>query len=460
MTSRTIIAANRGPISFTERADGAVAPVIDAAWESSFGSTDGDVTFVSVAATPSDRSVVKQGRLTDGLPDGVAARLITPSRRALHRYYNVICNPLLWFLHHRSWGITHTPNIDREAHAAWEQGFVTVSQMFADQIASEAAHTDELAKVQLHDYHLHLVAGMAREKLPDASITYAPSVPWPGSTDWMALPARWRESIFSSLMACDEIELASQRDLRNLLSCIEEFVPAVTTDRQMRQATDGNGHCLQLTVSYPTIGAETLQATADSRRCTTFISRFEKDPRHTFVTADRTEPYKNIVRCIRAFGALLDSDRSLAEDARYLLVLAPPPPHLAQYRRYLSEIEKAAKDVNGRHRARSGPPVELIVESNYPMALAAMCTADALVSTPVVDASCSTPLSTALVNRNDCDLILSETSTAAEIFGDAATLVAATDVEAIKTAMLDSIEMSDDERAQRFDRVEAAAIAR
>ncbi len=450
-TEHLIVASNRGPFSFGEKGEASGVPTdVPAAKRT---------TWVSVAATPGDRKAAEaaeNGVITAGLPGGHAARLATPSRRALHRYYNIICNPLLWFLHHRSWGFTHTPNIDREAHTAWEQGFVTVNQLVADEIVAEAGRSGEQPSVLLRDYHLHLVAGVVREKLPEAQVRYAPNVPWPGPSDWSMLPAHWRAAIFESLIACDTIELTSLRDVRTLLSCFAEFLPDADVDLQNHQVT-ANRHTLRLEVKNQTIDADAVQAVADSHRCETFVRRFEEDPRHTIVTTDRTEPHKNIVRCIRAFGNMLDQDRSLAEDARYLVVLAPPPAHLSQYRRYASEIEKAANDVNRKHRADTGKPVELIVENNYPMALAAMAVADTLVSVPIADAACATQLSTPLINRQECTLVLSETSTAAEIFGNAAEKVAPSDVEAIKSAMLRSIEMPDDERDSRFAEIEAIA---
>lgn len=421
------------------------------------------VTEISIASTPEERAAAGQaesGLITDGLPDGSAFRLISPSRRAFHRYYNIICNPLLWFVHHRSWGFTHTPNIDREAHTAWEQGFVSVSRMFAEEIATEANRVKRPATVLLRDYHMHLVCGMVRELLPETEIRYVPDVPWPDPADWTMLPAQWREDIFRSLLACDIVELPSKRDVRSLLRCFEEFLPNTVIDPDLKQVSTPGGRKLQVKFRHPEIDQNATLAVAESNRCETYIERFSRDERYTIVTTERTEPHKNIVRCIRAFGSLLNEDRELAEETRYLIVLAPPPPHLSQYRRYLSEIEKAAGDVNSRHRAQAGKPVELIVENNYPMALAAMSIADTLIAVPIADASGATQLSTPLVNRNNCTLILSETSTAAEIFGDTAALVAPSDVEAIKQEMLHAFEMPDDEREERFSKVEAKARER
>ncbi len=461
MKRHLIIASNRGPVSFSTDESGAVS-----ASSGSFGGLkqvagDGQVTFISIAATPADRAIAEQAGeepITRGAPAGVGVRFITPSRRAFHRYYNVICNPLLWFLHHRSWGFTHTPNIDREAHTAWEQGMVAVSRMFADEVAAQAARMDAEPTVLLRDYHMHVVGGLVRERLSDVEITCAPGVPWPGPADWTMLPSAWRTRIFESMLACDTVALTSERDRRSFLAGVREFVPGAEIHDDGRRVVGSSGREVRINVVPPSIDDAAVMTAADSHRTRTVEQRLREDDRYTFVTAERAEPHRNIVRCIRAYGSLLDEDKALADETRYLLVLAPPPPHLSQYRRYVEDIRRAAKEVNGRRRSGAGRPVELVIESNYPMALAAMRIADTLVSAPLADAACASQLSTPLINRSNCTLIVSETSSAAEMFGDAAAQVSPADVEAMKGEMLRSFEMPEEERESQFARLESVAL--
>ena len=420
--SHVIVASNRGPIGHADQSDdsnaartdnglaaGSLAPLRDLL----------PLTWISAAASSASRAAVSgadNGLITGGLPAGWAARLVSPSRRSYHRFYNTICNPLLWFLHHRSWGFTHTPNIDHEAHVAWEQGFVAVSRLFAEEIAAEAkrvvATGNRPVAVLLRDYHMHLVGGMARELMPDVAIHYWVDVPWPGPADWMMLPERWRSSIFRSLLACDVVGFASPGDVRSFLAGVEEFVGVASVDHSSDRVTAEDGHEMHAYSYPPAVDHATLLAAAGSRRTGAQEQRLNDPDRHTFVTADRAEPHKNIVRSVRAFGAMMDRDRSLASTTRYLLTLAPPPPHLNQYRRYMSEIEQAVAEVNRKHRDKGEGPIMLTVENNYPLALAAMRVANTLVAVPIADASCSTALATSLINRNGCSLILSETSSA------------------------------------------------
>jgi trehalose 6-phosphate synthase len=311
--------------------------------------------------------------------------------------------------------------------------------------------------VMLRDYHMHLVAGMTRELLPDALIQYVIDVPWPEPGDWMFLPRQWRDDIFRSLLRCDVLGFGTDADARSFLRCVSEFVPGAAVDGR---SVVYERHTLQVRTYRPGVNEEALAATVRSPRAETAASELAA-PRgvHTFLTAERAEPHKNIVRCIRAYGTLLSKQPALAASTRYLLVLAPPPPHLSLYRRYVSEVEQAAQEVNRAHGKGGWQPVQLCIENNYPKALAAMRDCDTLVAAPLADALCTTALGTPLLSRGDCSLIISETSGAAEVFGNAAHVVSPSDVEGIAQEMGRAVSLSLEERRACFAAMEAASLA-
>ena len=456
-----VVASNRGPLSFSESADGRPSPSGLVTGELA-GLVDRiQLTWISAAVSGSDRSVAEQasdGLVISGMPDHWKARFVTTPRRVYHRFYNTICNPLLWFLHHRSWGFTHTPNIDREAHSAWSQGMVPVSRAFVDEIVAEAKRADRPVAVMLRDYHMHLVAGMLRESLPDAVIQYSLDVPWPDPSDWLMLPQSWRSEIFRSLLACDVVGFKSHRDLRAFTAGAREFVSGSRAEVGSDVIAGPGGHHVQLRVYGPSTDLESLQAAADSRRTISLEERMYVPGLHTFVTAERAEPHKNIVRGIRAYGAMIDGNGEMAAKSRYILALAPPPPHLAQYRRYTREIEQAVREVNGKHGRRDGGPIELAMENNYYLALASLRIADTLLAVPIADATCSTAFSMPLVNTRNASMILSESSSAADIFGSSAAIVSPADVEEMAYQMKRAAANDMNVREQRFQQLESAAL--
>ncbi|MDQ2655239.1 MAG: trehalose-6-phosphate synthase, partial [Chloroflexota bacterium] len=128
-----IIASNRGPVTFTRRPGGA--------FDSRKGS-GGVVTAVSAVArerqpvwiaaamTDGDRQRAAVARENDeqlieyGDPAEFRLRFVVPTPEAYHQYYNVISNPLLWFLQHYLWDTPRSPDITHEIWDAWRNGYV------------------------------------------------------------------------------------------------------------------------------------------------------------------------------------------------------------------------------------------------------------------------------------------------------------------------------------------------
>src|SRR5690242_17757252 len=146
-TRPLIIASNRGPVTFTRRTGGS--------FEARKGS-GGVVTavgaiarerqpiWIAAAMTEGDRQRAALAReageelIEYGDPPEFRLRFVVASPEAYHRYYNVISNPLLWFLQHYLWDTPRSPDITGEIWDAWRNGYVSVNQLFAEEILAAA----------------------------------------------------------------------------------------------------------------------------------------------------------------------------------------------------------------------------------------------------------------------------------------------------------------------------------
>jgi len=139
-----IIAANRGPGTFETTKDshtrfhrgegGLVTALIDVCRHA-------DATWIACARTEADATWGEGSvPLAD---DGSAVRVqfLLPEPSAYEGYYNVIANPLLWFLQHSMWDIPRAPVINRDTWQAWEHGYVVINRLFADAIAKQVLAT-------------------------------------------------------------------------------------------------------------------------------------------------------------------------------------------------------------------------------------------------------------------------------------------------------------------------------
>jgi trehalose 6-phosphate synthase len=353
-------------------------------------------------------------------------RPVNVPRRVQHRHFNIICNPLLWSLHHGIWNPAYAPLIDREVEDAWERGYVEVNQACAEAVVAEAG--GKPAAVLVRDFQFYLVSGMVRASLPDAVVHFKLDLPFPDPSWWRLLPVRWRERIFESLIACDVVGFSSAADARRFSQAAEEFAPGAALPPARVYAPPLNAAQVQQIARSPKVREHAAQLAA-------------REGVHTVVRVERAEPHKNIVRTIRAFTLLMERRPELAGKVRLLLVLAPPAPHFSQFRRYADEVRQAAEEA-ARALNRGGvSAIELHLENNYPKALAALSVYDTLVVTPLADASATSAREGPAVNLRDGVVVMSDGAGPWERLREHVLTVSASDVSGLAEAMAAAVSM-------------------
>src|SRR3954470_3372744 len=64
-------------------------------------------------------------------------RYVEVARERHEAFYTQIANPLLWFVQHGLYGLATAPDITADTHAAYDEGYVAVNQLFADAVIDE-----------------------------------------------------------------------------------------------------------------------------------------------------------------------------------------------------------------------------------------------------------------------------------------------------------------------------------
>ena len=193
---RLILASNRGPVEHQVTPDGrtearrgsggvvtaltSLAQMVEFTWvASAIGEGDKKVSELS-----------EGNRLRSPLPGHrIYLRFVVTPRRVYHKYYNVFCNPLVWFLQHYMWNSPYNPNVDANVHDAWQEGYVEVNKAFAQVIIDEAREASTPPIVMIHDYHLYLAPEYVRASQPDSIIHHFTHIPWPHATLLAAAPS-------------------------------------------------------------------------------------------------------------------------------------------------------------------------------------------------------------------------------------------------------------------------------
>ena len=114
--------------------------------------------WIASAMTPEDVEVTREaggGPIKCEL-DGIAYDVILAESdpAAYDGFYNVIANPILWFLQHYLWDLSNAPDIRAEELAAWDRGYKVVNADIAGAVLRTIEGSTE-PLVMLHDYHLY-----------------------------------------------------------------------------------------------------------------------------------------------------------------------------------------------------------------------------------------------------------------------------------------------------------------
>jgi trehalose 6-phosphate synthase len=451
-----IIVSNRGPVEYTRnsrgeleghRGPGGVVTAMSAI------SRFANPLWVAAAMTDGDREM---GQSDDPVQWSwgdyqFRLRFAVNDPEVYRQFYNVISNPLLWFLQHYMWDAARTPNITEETRRAW-QCYETVNSSFADIVLDEVSKSTKPSMILLQDYQLYLVAEKLRPQLPpDTILTHFIHIPWPGPDYWALLPNNMRRQIAHSLCCCDIVGFHTRLYQRNFLRVCQEFLEDATVDTKAGTVTI-DGHTMQTAVYPISIDVAGVLNFAESDEVRNYRQRlraFTGD--QTIVRIDRVEPSKNIVRGFQAFETLLEKYPDYRGRVKFLAFLVPSRLGVEEYKRYLEEIMVAVGWINTKYGDNEWQPVELFVGDHYARAIAAMQIADVLLVNPIIDGMNLVAKEGATVSQNNSVLILSERTGAVEQLAEGSLVVSPTDIVGTMETLHQALQMPLEERQRRAE---------
>ena len=442
---KLIVVSNRGPVTYARDAGGArtakrgggglvtaLRPLV----------SHHDVTWIASAISEEDRRV--GGRTIDETGrDGAPYRLrfVAHEENAYRLYYDVVANPMLWFVHHSLWNLPYTPNLDRAFDVAWTEGYAQVNAGFAAAVVAELEATPDAA-IFFHDYHLYLAPRLVRDQCPDATLMHFVHVPWPQPDSWGVCPERVRRAIHEGLTANDVIGFQTDRWRRNFVYTAREFLGQdVTPKTVVAPISVDVSEFEELARSEPVLAAER-----------TILS---KRPERLIVRVDRTDPSKNIVRGFRAFELYLETHPGMVGRVGMLALLNPSRQEVPEYAEYVQAIEREARRVNDRFGEGGRAPIELQVDDDFPTSIAAYKQFDVLLVNAIFDGMNLVAKEAPLVNERSGVVVLSENAGAHAELGEWAVSVNPFDVAGQAAALAEALELSETERRERLEAIRA-----
>ncbi len=451
--STLVLVSNRGPVTFGPGGEmkrgtgGLVTALIGLA-------SHREVTWIASAMTDEDveQSEGNRGRpFPVNMPDGTEfkVKLVASEPEAYDRFYNIIANPMLWFIQHYLWDLSNAPDIRRNETEAFEFGYNVVNEDLARAVLEEIADVENPV-VMVNDYHLYTLPGLIRRERPDAFLHHFVHIPWSQSDSWRVLPSMMRREIYDGILSNDIIGFHTRSYRRNFLQCCRDLLDL---DVDMEQ---GIVRCEDREVwvrTYPLpIDAGAIQEVARRPRVREFESELLRRRRdHLILRVDRADLSKNVLRGFGAFDTFLEQHPEFRERVTFIAQLMPSRTDIPEYAEYLERIEAVVAVVNHRHGSPDWMPIQLKLRDDLEEAVAAYKHYDVLMVNAMFDGMNLVAKEGPMVNERAGVSVLSENTGAHEELGEYALSVNPFDIQALADSIHAALTMPEQERRRRHE---------
>ena len=453
---RLVVAANRGPVSFhsdpsgepvVTRGPGGLVTVLTELLRKHPG------TWVATALGAEEESLA--GRAVDVELDGEAYRVryVAVADDVYHKYYNIIANPMLWFIQHYLWDLGRHPDVSPNEVDAWENGYLQVQRLFAAAVADELAACDPGAEplAMLHDYHLYGVAPLVRAAVPGVFLHQFVHIPWAQSDAWLVLPEPMRTAVFNGLLGNDIVAFHTRHYAENFLQGCRDLLDLEVDEGRLVVDTGRREVWVR---AYPVSidPGELLRAAAAQRVKAAEDALLQRRREFLVLRVDRLDLSKNVIRGFLAFDRFLDLHPEYKDRITFLALLQPSREDVEEYVVYRERVLRTVEQINTKHGNTDWMPIDLRIEDNFPQTLAAYRHYDVLVVNAIFDGMNLVAKEGPVVNVRDGVLVLSENTGAFEELGMFAVRVNPFDIEQQAEALHEALAMSP---AEKRDRAEA-----
>jgi trehalose 6-phosphate synthase len=464
MSSETplVLVSNRGPVTFQPGGEikrgtgGLVTALIGLA-------SHRPVTWVASAMTEEDVATSEHHggrpfpvRTPDG--DEYLVKLVASDPEAYEAFYNIIANPMLWFIQHYLWDLSNAPDIRRNETEAFEFGYNAVNEDLARAVLDEIEDIEKPV-VMVHDYHLYTLPGLIRRMRPDAFLHHFVHIPWSQSDSWRVLPSVIRNEIYEGILSNDIIGFHTRHYRHNFLQCCRDLM-GLDVDFDAGVVTLGDREVWVRAYPLP-IDSGAIQGVARRPRVREFEGELLRRRRdHLILRVDRADLSKNVLRGFSAFDTFLEQHPEFREKVTFIAQLMPSRTDISEYAEYLERIEAVVAVVNHRHGSPDWMPIQLKLRDDLEEAVAAYKHYDVLMVNAMFDGMNLVAKEGPMVNERAGVSILSENTGAHEELGQYALSVNPFDIQELADSIHAALTMPVEERRRRHEGLKSIVTRR
>jgi alpha,alpha-trehalose-phosphate synthase [UDP-forming] len=387
--------------------------------------------------------------------DGIHIVPVALSTDDVEMYYEGFSNDTLWPLYH---DVIAPPSYHRE----WWESYVAVNQRFADAAIAVAGHS---AVVWVQDYQLQLVPKMLRTARPDLTIGFFNHIPFPPYGIYSQLP--WRTQIVDGLLGADVIGFQRVADASNFSRAVRRLLGYDTKQPIIEVPGDGTQGASSRSVlakafpiSIDSSGFEEIARRPEVQARAREIREGLGNPKTVMLGVDRLDYTKGIGHRLKAFGELLSEGRVSVEDVTLVQVASPSRERVAAYMQLRDEVELTVGRINGDFGTMSHQAISYH-HHGYPREemVALYLAADVMLVTALRDGM-NLVAKEYVASRFDNDgvLVLSEFTGASDELRRSLR-INPHDIEGLKDAIVQAIEMPPVERQRRMRSMRKLVLA-
>ena len=453
-----VIVSNRGPVTFSRsqsgergysRGAGGLVTALNAV-----SRHRQEAVWIASAQSEEDARVAEESLEEPYKVEDLKIVLVEHDEESYDLMYNHLANPLLWFVQHGLYDLPYKPELGEDTQRAWEDGYVGVSENFAEAVVRtlEAIGGEEPV-ILVHDYQLYMVPHALRERLgDDPFISLFVHIPWPDPETWRVLPRYVREGALRSLLEANVVAFHTEGYARNFVRTAQEVLGVKTNEGE------GVIHLGDREVwvrAYPiSIDPTEFEELAQSEEVLEGEESVKNLAGKLLLRVDRMDLSKNIVRGFHAYDRMLERYPQMREQVTFLARCQPSRGDIPEYERYAEDIQNVAGEINEKHATGSWKPIELSMEDDFPLSVAAYKNYDVLLVNAVRDGMNLIAKEAVIANEKNGVLLLSENAGAHEELGEHALTVNPFDIDEQADALYEALTMPEDERARRAEELE------
>lgn len=438
-----------GDGSFAQR-DWNVVPAVqgnggltNAAREAS-STTDFDLTWVGTVGFPTDSipAEVKE-EIEDTLHNDHNASAVFVKDKDLDGHYSHFCKTILWPIFH--YQVPDHPKSKAYADHSWNY-YVNLNQAFADKVISTYKNGDT---IWVHDYHLLLVPGMIRKKIPDAKIGFFLHTAFPSSEVFRCLAKR--RELLEGMLGANLVGFQTLEYSQHFLQTCSRILTVETTIEGV-QLEDHFVNVMDCPIGINLDATnEAREAEEVSEWITTIKKKYKR--KHIIVARDQLDNIRGVRQKLLAYELFLNKYPEMREK----VVMIQVATSTSEQSELLATVSDIVTRIDSAHSTLAHQPLIFLKQDiAFPQYLALLTVADVMMITPLRDGMNLTAhefiacQDGARGQKKHAPLILSEFTGSASVFHSYPLIINPWDYQQQAQALKSAIDMSAEEKERRW----------